>query len=306
MANGRLLLSDDQLPFTPAQYGLLETATELPELDRHWQQGFTWEPLCAEGFSTYALCLVVVDSSDVPSAEDVPEPDEKEASTDWSVRGATPFAAVAEIDCSPVSGPERIRARASQALTRSEGRIVEAAFWTGTAAGQQVVWPHLAAASDLAEPGAGGALLQPAVEVLNGGVADDVVTALSLLESALGGCYDGVGTIHVPRVLVPLMSSLSLITTRAGIITTALGNKVAAGRGYPGTSPTGTDGGTSGTQWMYATGEVFYRRGEVFQPQVVESFDRARNTVRAIAERPYVLGWDCCLLGIPVAIEEGS
>jgi hypothetical protein len=306
VANGRLLLGDDQIPFTPALYGLLDTATELPELDRHWQQGFTWEPLCASGFSTYAQCLVVVDSSDVPSSEDVPEPPEKEASTDWSVRGATPFAAVAEVDCSPASGPERIRARANQALIRSEGRTVEAAFWTGLAGGQGVVWPHLAAASDLTEPGAGGALLQPAVDVLNSGAATELVTGLALLESALGDCYDGVGTIHVPRVLVPIMSWLSLITTRAGQITTQLGTKVAAGRGYPGTSPTGTDGGDSGVQWIYATGEVFYRRGEVFQPTTVESFDRSRNTVRAVAERPYVIGWDCCLLGIPIAIEEGS
>jgi hypothetical protein len=308
-------LSDaqQQALFTPAPFGLLDTAAELGELPPHWQQGLTWEPICAEGFTTYARCLVVVESSDVPVGGDVPadeggpaEPPAKEASTFNEIRGATPFAAGVEIDCSPVAGVERIRARATEALTRAEARQVEEAFWTGQAASQQVVWPHLAASTALVEPGAGGAELQPAATVLNGGVATDVVSAIGLLESALGDCYDGIGTLHVPRVLVPHMADRSQITVRGGAVTTTLGTKVAAGRGYPGTGPEGQNGGDTGVQWIYATGSVFYKRGDIWSPTAVESFDRARNTVRAMAERAYVFGWDCCLLAVPVAIEEGS
>lgn len=320
MANGRLILPEAQLQalFTPAQYGLLDTATELPELPPHWQQGLTWEPLCADGTTTYARCLVVVrggsDEEEIPVGPDVPaeeggpaDPEDKAATFDHQVSGATPFAAVVEVDCSPTAGPDRIRRMAGEALTRSEGRIVEEAFWTGQAAGAEVVWPHLAADTPLIEPDAGGAVLQPAAEVLNGGVATDIVSAFGWIESALGQCYDGVGTLHVPRVLIPHADNHNLIETRAGLMTTSLGTKVSAGRGYPGTGPDGTDGGTTGVQWIYATGEVFYKRGDAWQPSVVESFDRARNTIRAIAERTYVFGWDdCCLLAIPVLIEEGS
>jgi hypothetical protein len=313
VANGRLILGDNQVPFTPAPYGLLDTATELPQLGRHWQQGLTWEPLCAAGFTTYSRCLVVVrgvsDAEEEPVGPDVPgdeggpvDPDAKEASTFHQIRGATPFAAVAQIDCSPVAGPERIHRMSAEALTRSEGSQVEATFWTGQAAGQEVVWPHLAADTPLIEPQAGGAVLQPAAEVLNGGTAVGVTTALGLLEEALGDCYDGVGTLHVPRALIPAMADHSLIEARAGLLNTTLGTKVAAGRGYPGTGPDGTE--TPGVRWVYATGEVFYQRGEIFQPSVVESFDRERNTVRAMAERAYVLGWDCCLLAIPVTVEQ--
>jgi hypothetical protein len=59
-------------------------------------------------------------------------------------------------------------------------------------------------------------------------------------------------------------------------------------------------------RWIFATGEVFYRRGDIWQPTSVESFNRGNNTVRAMAERTYVLGWDCCLFAVPVLIEEGS
>jgi hypothetical protein len=313
VANGRLILTDaqQQALFTPAPYGLLDTATELPELPPHWQQGLTWEPICAEGFTTYSRCLVVVDASDVPLGGDVteeeggpPEPPAKEASTFHQIRGATPFAAGVEIDCSPQAGPDRIRARAAEALTRVEQRQVEATFWTGVAAGEAVVWPHLAAETALVEPEAGGAELQPAVTVLSGSTPLDIVAAVGLLEEALGDCYDGVGTLHVPRLLVPYMAASTLVTARAGLLNTPLGTKVAAGRGYPGTSPAGVD--SEDVRWIFATGEVFYRRGDIWQPNSVESFNRGNNTVRAMAERTYVLGWDCCLFAVPVLIEEGS
>lgn len=319
MANGRLVLAEAQQQslFTPALYGLLDTATEVGTLPPHWQMGLTWEPLCADGFSTYARCLVVVrggsDEEETPVGPDVPaeeggptDPEPKEASTEHGISGATPFAAVVEIDCSATAGPERIRSMAAEALTRAEGRIVEETFWTGAAAGQDVVWPHLAADTSLVEPEAGGAVLQPAAEVLNGGTPTDIVTAMGLLESAIGACYDGVGTLHVPRVLAPHMAGWSQVDARAGVMTTKLGTKVAAGRGYPGTGPSGQDGGSSNIQWVYATGAVFYKRGDIWQPSSVESFDRARNTVRALAERVYVFGWDCCLFAVPVMIEEGS
>jgi hypothetical protein len=164
------------------------------------------------------------------------------------------------------------------------------------------VFPHLAANAVLREPEAGGATLQEAATVV--ATALNPVDALSELEGAIGACYDGVATIHAPRKLLPRLAAQGVVKAQGGLITTILGTKVVAGRGYPGTGPTGAD--VADQSWMYATGEVFYRRGDVVQPTDRESFDRARNTMKALAERTYVIGWDCCVLTVPVSIAEGG
>lgn len=298
MANGRLNLTDEQIRplFTPRLYGLLDTATELPDLPPHWQQGLTWEPLCPDSYSTYSRCLVITQESD--DIGEAPDPPEKDESTFNLIRGALPFTVVDEIHCNPTAGPERIRRWAAEALIRSEQRQVEETFWTGVAANQQVVFPHLAADTELVEPEAGGAQLQLAADVVFPSPLP-VHMALGALEAGIADCYDGIGTIHVPVELMEYLAEASLITTQAGVARTKLGNKVVAGAGYPGTSPAGA-APTEGTLWIYATGEVFYKRGEIFQPSTVESFDRARNTIKAQAERTYVIGWNCCLLAVQV------
>lgn len=310
MANGRLNLTEGQTQplFTPALYGLLDTASELPQLPPHWQQGLTWEPLCPDSFATWSECLVRLAESDVPVRPADTEPDPtlptpKDESTFHRIHGALPFTAVAEVHCSPTAGPEQIRRMASQALIRSEQRQVESVFWTGDAAGQQVVWPHLASDIDLVEPEAGGAVLQETATVVAANALPAKI-ALAQLETALGACYDGIGTIHMPYGLLNYFAAEDLITTQAGLARTKLGNKIVAGRGYPGTGPSG--GTDPDVNWIFATGSVFYKRGEIFQPDTVQSLDRQRNTVKAQAERTYVIGWDCCLLAIQVDLETMS
>ena len=64
-----------------------------------------------------------------------------------------------------------------------------------------------------------------------------------------------------------------------------------------------TDGvETAGVTWMYATGSMFVYRGRPVILPIRDSQDRTDNTVRAIAERTYVLGWDCCHYAVPVSI----
>jgi hypothetical protein len=78
-------------------------------------------------------------------------------------------------------------------------------------------------------------------------------------------------------------------------MTTKNGNKVAIGGGYPGSGPDGAPRAAN-TTWLYATGNVFGYRSNVRvrAPQGAESIDRSNNTIKMIAERTYVLGWDCC------------
>lgn len=304
MANGRLLLDDAQVPFTPAQFGLLDTATPLPDLPNSWKMGLTYEPNCGDAAATWAECLAVTRGSPETLPDTTPGTPPAKAVTALNlIRGAIPFTVYVVARCSSVGGWERAKGRATDALTRAEGRVVEEVFWTGeTASGTETAFPHLAADADLIEPGAGGAVLQEAAETITTPLGP--VDALSELESAIGSCYDGQATIHAPRKLIPRLASQGVVKATGGQLTTILGTKVAAGRGYPGTGPAGTE--AAGVEWMYATGQVFYRRDEIFSPTDRESFDRARNTVMALAERTYVIGWDCCVFAAPVLISEGG
>lgn len=295
MARGRQLLDSGMIPFTLPGYDLLSTATQLDIPEARWRMGLTWEPLCPEAGGTYDPCVAVVDGDD--GAEQAPTPSDKSATTEWQIRGAVPFTAYSQIDCSPVGAWDNLSSRNQQALIRSESRFVESAFWTGQAetGGPVTVYPHLASDTEFSD----GDLLQPAATTVTA-TAQDIVTAIGMLEAAMRECYPGTATLHMPIRLAALAAAEGLIAPRSGIMyTTSTGSKVVIGS-YPGTAP---DGSTppDGTTWMYATGEVFFVRERTphsFRP--AESFDRSVNTLSMLAERTYLVGWDCCLLAIPV------
>lgn len=293
MARGRLLIDGGMLPFTTPSYDLLSTATQLDLADAHWRMGIRWEPLCPESSGTYDPCTAVIDNAG--AADTAPAPPEKAATTEWQTRGATVFTAYSRLDCSPVGQWDDLSESNQQALIRSEARFVETAFWSGAVAGQTVVFPHLAADSEVTD---GSDLLQPAATVVTE-TPQSIAVGIGMLEDAMRDCYPGVATIHMPIRLAALAAEAYLLTSRSGrMFTTSLGSKVVVGD-YPGTAPDGTT--TEGVTWMYATGEVFYaREPNPTRFTMVESFDRNVNTVEVIAERTYVLGWDCCLMAIPI------
>lgn len=285
--------------YTPLPFGLLSTLG--PEIrspaDPHWQLGVTWEPLCGNGGTTYEECFVVSGSGLGP----VESPAGKAATGALDRRGATPFTVTAEVDCSTPGFWTRAQQVVGDLLTQSEQWQVERAFWTGLAAGVPVVYPHLAANTELED--AHNIILQTAAtEIVTGGGAGalDVVEALGRLEGAIANCYDGVPVIHAPRVLAAAFVSEGLITREGPRYRTASGSIVVFGAGYPGTSPDGVE--TAGVTWMYATGSMFVYRGRPVILPIRDSQDRTDNTVRAIAERTYVLGWDCCHYAVPVSI----
>lgn len=296
MSRGRFLIGDP-LPFTAPQYDLLSTATELDVGNSKWKMGVTWEPLCPDTDATYDPCTAVVDGDPVVSA---PDPDLKAETTQWDVRGAVPFTAYAEIDCSPVGVYDQLSNRTQQALTRAETRSVEQAFWSGVAGSNtaETVFPHLAADSTVID---GQDLLQEPATVVTS-TPQPIEVAIGMMEDAFRDCYPGTATLHVPLRFGSLLSNDSLVTARGGTLTTLAGSKVVLGGGYLGTAPDGTD--TAGAEWIYATGEVFYMRGGIERFDLEESINRSDNTVKAITERTYVVGWDCCLFAIPVDTEE--
>lgn len=272
--------------FSPSPYGLLSTVqARYDETDVHWRTGVQWQPLCGDPNSTYDACLAVTGTGGAP-----PTPTTKTVGVDDEPRGGTPFTVYTEFECSPAVFAERAKQQAEEALTRLESWQVERTFWAGVAGAQTVAYPHLAANSVVRD--AYGVLLQTAATEVTG-VALDIVEALGQVEQALADCYNGIGVIHIPAILGPALSAQSLVAKQGPTLRTLNGNLVVLGSGYPGTSPAGA-APSAGTTWIYATGAVFAYRSGVEVTPMTSTINRSTNTVRAIAERTYVLGWDCC------------
>jgi hypothetical protein len=266
----------------------------------------TWSSYCLEntGDTTYDECIATTGAPDDP----VPEPSVKSDNVEHVLRGATPFTPYVRFDCSPVGNAEAQQI-ATNALAQTESWQVEHAFWTGAVDGKTLAFPHLTATAEVVDND--GALLQMIASPVVTGAAIDIATGLGLLEKALADCYGGQGVIHVPVKLLPTLDAWGLIRPVGGRDTgsgqfgrqleTLSGNLVAVGSGYPGTGPNGVDPGNDAS-WMYATGSVFMYRGSVKINPYASTVNRENNTVEMIAERTYVLGFDCCLLGVQVTL----
>lgn len=310
----------DPPSFTPIPYGLL-TTVEWPQAEgAHWQNGISYISTCSVsctglGSAMYDPCISVTGAGGAPPPQSLDLVDLNSSTVRRTIRGATAFTVEASFVCSTV-GNDQAQAEAERAMTAAEPWSVERAFWSGQIGGQSVVFPHLAASAAVYD--SEGILLQPAA--VNVGTANtcspyvtgdatDPATALGLLEGALASCYGGIGVIHIPEILVPTFQKgmfLNLPDSTKGpsspVMRTLNGNKVAVGGGYSGTGPTGASR-AGGKCWIYATGNVFGYRSEVRvrSPQSsAASLDRSTNTRAMIAERTYVLGWDCCLFAAQV------
>ncbi len=282
MAGARQIV--DPPAFATLPYGLW-SAAQHPTPPAHWQQGITWIERCPTGGTTYDECVSVTGTGEPPA------PDAKADNVDQTYRGATPFTVYARFDCSPigVAGAENV---ARDALARVEQQQVEAAFWTGIAGGQALVFPHLAGDTEVLD--SQGIVLQTVASECVTGV--DVVRGLGELEQCLADCYAGQGLIHIPRSALPTFAAWNLVREVDGRLLTPAGNVVVVGGGYTGSSPAG-GAPAAGTTWIYATGTVFgYRSEEVFFTRLGESLDRAENTIAMLAERTYLLGFECCHL----------
>lgn len=273
--------------FAPRPFGLWSVIEDRSAIvaDGHWRNGVIWEDLCGIGSSTYDdYCLET-------------NPDTKAANVTRPKFGATPFAAFAEVDCSPVGYSEaEHEGRAAEALARVESWQVERAFWTGTAGGDaNIVYPHLAAASAVVDTTQVVTVnLQCATTAVTGSVLLDITEGIGRLEAALGNCLNGRGVIHMPLVLAEMAFRANAVKADGPQLKTQAGNLVALGAGYPGSGPDGTT--VANAQWIYATGSVFGYRSAVERFQFRESFDRSENTGKMIAERTYLLGFSCCCL----------
>lgn len=114
-----------------------------------------------------------------------------------------------------------------------------------------------------------------------------VLEALAFVEQSLIEQYPARGVIHMNRYAAILLDVA--LVREGGQLTTMLGTPVVAGGGY------GAIGATSPANvTIYGTGPVVMRRGET-QAQTV--LDKATNKAITVAQRAYVVGWDCAAVG---------
>lgn len=289
MATPRAVV-DSPSVFTPSPYGLLSVAASPPTGDGRWQAGVTWQSMCVTGLGTTYddFCGTPL----VTGSGNAPGPAALTPNVALLMKGAQAFTVYAEFDCSPV-GNANAQERAEQALAQGGSWQVERAFWTGFAGGQPIVVPHLADDTVLMD----GANFLQTVPVTGGSATTDIADALGYLEQQIANCSNVVGVIHVPAIALPTLDAWGLVKAQGQTLRTLAGNLVAVGNGYPGTAPSGA-APAPGTTWMYATGPVFAYAGQTRITNGAQAVDRAENTVRMIASKNYVLGWDCCHAGV--------
>lgn len=154
------------------------------------------------------------------------------------------------------------QANAVQRLIATEQRSVEEQMWSllGT-----------------------GATALTAVPAGNGGLV------LGFLEQFLAQNYGGQGVLHMSRLVATYL--WEYLEVQGGILVTKLGTPVIAGAGYDNViDPPGND------FEIFASGPVVLYRGDIDTRQ--NAVDRATNQTSIIAQRDYVVGWDCVAYGV--------
>lgn len=284
---------------TPAPYGLLSAVELRPDGESFWRLGTTWQDTCPQGGSTIEPCYTsapaVTGTSFSKSAN--------ATRTNW---GATPFTIYAEVDCSAPAFWDDKEAYVRTAFERVEQWQLERIFWTGTVDGvANAALPHLAATSAVTEQGLGYVTTLQLAATQVTGTAISAPMALGAVESALANCLRGVqGIIHISNDIASVLAEANLLVRDGPRLRTWNGNLVVVGNGYPRSGPDGSDPGL-GYGWMFGTGPIFAYRSDIHVLLENNSaLNRTDNTVKAIAERTYLLGYDCCLVAALVSPRE--
>lgn len=275
----------------PMPFGIFTVVDERPVDDPHLLGGVEYQPLCGGAGTTFDYCV-----TGGPAPAFYP-------TVSRTMRAATPFTVFSELVCSPVgTNWDQAYEDVVDILETTEQYQVERALWTGEVGGlANQMYPHLSANAAVTTPIVTGGLtttLQTQAVIVSGGPVS-AATGIGLLEGALGACYDGVGVLHVPETAIPALANLNMIFRDGKNLRTHNGNLVVAGAGYTGTSPSGVSP-APGTTWMYATGQFFMYRGKIITFTRESSLNRSNNTLTAVAQRTFVLGWDCCHFAVQI------
>lgn len=252
---------------TPARYGLVSAADLVVETNPHFINGIEFEQNPC-GPAKLAANDCVTEPGDPRTVDD-------------GIPGVEsgPITVYNGFTCRAVGVDEaEMLDRARKALTGGEWSAVEKAVWSQ---GDPL---------RLMNDGTGDGV---ETEVLTPTAAVSLVKGIGLLEEHLYEQYNGVGVIHAPRSVAPFAADRRQIDVEGGRKTTVLGTRWSFGN-YPNTDVDGVAAAVD-TAWLVATGAVAVRRSEVKQrpTNLAEAMDRRTNEIFAIAERTYVVSWEC-------------
>lgn len=213
-----------------------------------------------------------------------------------SLADLQPFVVGAAVECSTFGSPEQLldeyRSAALRALELSQWAQIARELWTGA----------LAATEGWSNP----ALASASATVLSA-TPVSIVDGVALLEQAHAECSAGeVQVIHAPRRAVPYADAEGIIATTpgSGRLWTANNSLVVADRGYPGTGPVFDPDADPNVVWLYSTGPLSARLGDVTYPErdLADAIAAASNDVSVRAERLAAISWLCCHLAVPVCL----
>lgn len=199
---------------------------------------------------------------------------------------APPFRVYASVLCGSMSfNFEESRARAIRRLAAAEQKAVESQFWGLPSTDN---FPSY--------------LRSGAIAVTGLAAAASVVAGIAALEQQMADCYGHPALIHMRPRLAAYLAANHQIFWQAPVWRTARGSTVVFGDGYSGLGVADAPPGAA-TEWMYATGRVhIWRSADVHVPDPRQTFDRAVNQVKVIAERDYAMGVECCAAAVQVTI----
>ncbi|MDQ0376499.1 hypothetical protein [Amycolatopsis thermophila] len=255
---------------TPHRYGLFSAASIVDATDMHELMGVQWQPLpCGRPGLFVEDCLPTGGGN-----PDVPATTEKDFADQPGTVEASPITVYGSFRCRLLGySLEEAQRRAREHLEAGEQQAVEYAVMSGEGGNL----PFLADA-----------------DTVNLGTATCAEELLSLLYEHADAEFTGEPVLHVPRAAAPWLKDH--LAREAGRLVTTLGTPVVAGAGYSeaNVGPGGV-AAPAGSFWVYATGPVVVRRGPITAvPNPPEAgLNRSNNDFTALAERQYVVGWDC-------------
>lgn len=257
----------------PSRWGLIDAGDLVPESNPKFRNGIQFEPLGCAGPAKLSAteCLPAGD----------PEVDPRDFGDNGvPLQTADPVILYNGFTCKAVGISDAdMKARASAALAAGESTGLERAVW-GLASTR---------------------LMDPDTEVLTGS-AVPLVKGVGLLEEYVSDNYGGVPIFHAPRKVSSHAGEKQQVRWDGGKPVTTVGSRWSFGA-YQNTDPDGAAAAVD-TAWIVATGRVQIRRSDVaVRPANREqSFDRVNNTIFALAERTYVVSWECFRAAVLVSL----
>lgn len=198
-----------------------------------------------------------------------------------------PFVVQAVQNCGTIGWtPEQWQAFIVDKLETGEQAVVERVFSEGTFAQAPSLANNSTAATDL-------------------GTAASIDEGLGKLESWLYAAYGPTGVIHVPMIAAPYVYSDYHVLKNSQAWETQNRTKVSFGN-YANKGPTGT-AASAGTAYFYITGQVAaFRASDIFVSPWGASINKVTNQIQMMAEREWVVSYECYSAAVLVTLASPS